>query len=86
MSRCFRFAAASVFVLAASAAGLYNAVFRLVEALRLFPAAVLAVALPALCRANGSGPLARVTILVTLMGVALTTGLSWFPFVSTLAA
>ena len=30
---------------------LYNAVFRVVDALRLFPAAVLAVALPVLCRA-----------------------------------
>ncbi|PYR50250.1 MAG: hypothetical protein DMF89_10065 [Acidobacteria bacterium] len=60
-----------------AAAGLYNAVFRLVEALRLFPAAVLAVALPALCRANGRGPLTRVTMLVTVVGLAVTTGL-WF--------
>src|SRR5207302_8223566 len=32
------------------AVGLYNAVFRLVEALRLFPAAVMAVALPSFFR------------------------------------
>jgi O-antigen/teichoic acid export membrane protein len=35
-----------------SAVALYNAVFRVVDALRLFPAAVLAVALPVLCRAQ----------------------------------
>jgi O-antigen/teichoic acid export membrane protein len=34
------------------AVALYSAVFRLIDALRLFPAAVLAVALPALCRAR----------------------------------
>src|SRR5262249_44960449 len=38
----------------------YNAVFRLVDALRLFPAAVLAVTLPALCRAEDFAALARV--------------------------
>jgi O-antigen/teichoic acid export membrane protein len=35
-----------------AAVGLYGAVFRIVDALRLFPAAALAVALPALCRAT----------------------------------
>jgi len=50
--------------------GLYNAVFRLVEALRLFPAAVLAVTLPLLCRASNIRPLARVSILVTGVGAA----------------
>jgi O-antigen/teichoic acid export membrane protein len=35
----------------AAAVGLYGAVFRIVDALRLFPAAVLAVKLPAMCRA-----------------------------------
>ena len=60
-----------------AAVGLYNAVFRLVEALRLFPAAVLAVALPVLCRAADRRPLTRVTLLVTLSGLALTIGL-WF--------
>ena len=33
-------------------AGIYNAAFRLIEALRLIPAAALAVAFPALCRAT----------------------------------
>lgn len=37
----------------------YNAVFRLVEALRLFPAAALAVVFPLLCRARDVRPLAR---------------------------
>jgi O-antigen/teichoic acid export membrane protein len=44
---------------------LYNAVFRLVEALRLFPAAVVAVMLPALCRAADPGPLGRVAVPLT---------------------
>jgi O-antigen/teichoic acid export membrane protein len=43
----------------------YNAVFRLVEALRLFPAAVLAVTLPILCRAGTLRPLVRVASGVT---------------------
>jgi O-antigen/teichoic acid export membrane protein len=50
--------------------GLYNAVFRLVEALRLFPAAVMAVMLPALCRATDLRPLARAATPVTLGAVA----------------
>ena len=41
--------------------GLYNAVFRLVDALRLFPAAVLAVALPVLVRATSAGSLFQVS-------------------------
>jgi O-antigen/teichoic acid export membrane protein len=49
----------------------YNAVFRLVEALRLFPAAVLAVALPALCRARDWRPLVRVAGGVTAFGGAI---------------
>ncbi|HYM24762.1 MAG TPA: oligosaccharide flippase family protein [Vicinamibacterales bacterium] len=48
-----------------AAVGLYNAVFRLIEALRLFPAAALAVALPSLCRATDLRPLARVSAGVT---------------------
>jgi O-antigen/teichoic acid export membrane protein len=48
-----------------NAVGLYNAVFRLVEALRLFPAAVLAVALPALFRATDARPLLSVSALLT---------------------
>jgi O-antigen/teichoic acid export membrane protein len=54
-----------------SAVALYNAVFRLVEALRLFPAAVLAVALPVLCRAGDRGPLTRVAVVVTLPALAV---------------
>jgi O-antigen/teichoic acid export membrane protein len=52
------------------AVGLYNAVFRLVEALRLFPAAALAVALPSLCRARDTRPLARVSLGVTAFAIA----------------
>jgi O-antigen/teichoic acid export membrane protein len=47
------------------AVALYNAVYRLVEALRLFPAAVLAVALPALFRATTTRPLVGVSMIVT---------------------
>ena len=43
----------------------YSAVFRLVEALRLFPAAVLAVALPSLCRAGDIRPLLRIAVPIT---------------------
>ena len=50
--------------------GLYNAVFRLVEALRLFPAAVMAVTLPSMCRAFDLRPLARAAAPVTLGAVA----------------
>jgi len=49
---------------------LYNAVFRLVEALRLFPAAVVAVALPSLCRASDLRPLARVALPITAFAIA----------------
>jgi O-antigen/teichoic acid export membrane protein len=52
--------------------GLYNAVFRLVEALRLFPAAVLAVVLPSLCRADDRRPLLRVSLAVTAFAMATT--------------
>ena len=52
------------------AVALYNAVFRLVEALRLFPAAVLAVALPSLARAGDLRPLARVAVPVTAVAIA----------------
>jgi O-antigen/teichoic acid export membrane protein len=54
----------------AHAVGMYNAVFRLVEALRLFPAAVLAVALPVLCRATNMRPAAQVSGVVTAFAVA----------------
>jgi O-antigen/teichoic acid export membrane protein len=63
------------------AVALYNAVFRLVEALRLFPAAVLAVALPALFRATDARPLLSVSGVVTAfsLGVAavLWTAAGW---------
>lgn len=48
----------------------YNAVFRLVEALRLFPAAVLAVALPSLCRAGDVRPLLRIAVPITACAAA----------------
>jgi O-antigen/teichoic acid export membrane protein len=51
---------------------LYNAAFRLVETVRLFPAAVLAVTLPSLCRATDTRPLRRVAGAVTLFGVVAT--------------
>jgi O-antigen/teichoic acid export membrane protein len=51
---------------------LYNAVFRLVEALRLFPAAVVAVMLPELCRASGARPLLRVALPLTAAAIAAT--------------
>jgi O-antigen/teichoic acid export membrane protein len=50
---------------------LYNAVFRVIEGLRLVPAAALAVALPDLCRARDVRPLATVSTLVTGGGVAV---------------
>jgi O-antigen/teichoic acid export membrane protein len=53
------------------AVALYNAVFRLVEALRLFPAAVLAVVLPSLVRAGDLRPLARVAVPVTAFAIAV---------------
>ena len=58
------------------AVGLYNAVFRLIEALRLFPAAVLAVTLPILVRAGDWRPLARVSLAVTGFA-AMVTAVSW---------
>ena len=48
-----------------TAVALYNAVFRVVDALRLFPAAVLAVALPVLCRAGDLKPLVRLAAPLT---------------------
>lgn len=52
-------------------AALYNAVFRLVEALRLFPSAVLAVTFPALCRARNLRPLLRVSAGLGALAVLL---------------
>jgi O-antigen/teichoic acid export membrane protein len=53
----------------------YNAVFRLVEALRLFPAAVLAVALPSLCRAGDLRPLMRIAVPIAGGAAAAAAGL-----------
>jgi O-antigen/teichoic acid export membrane protein len=60
------------------AVALYNSVFRLVEALRLFPAAVLAVALPTLFRASDARPLLSVSALLFGFSivVALTLGVA----------
>jgi O-antigen/teichoic acid export membrane protein len=44
--------------------GMYNAVFRLVEATRLLPAAALAVVFPDLCRASTSRPMTRLAIVL----------------------
>jgi len=54
------------------AVGLYNAVFRLVEALRLFPAAVIAVALPSLFRGRDLRPLVLAAAPITAGAVAVT--------------
>jgi O-antigen/teichoic acid export membrane protein len=54
----------------------YNAVFRLVEALRLFPAAVLAVSMPALCHARDLSVIVRVASKVTTFGLLATLALS----------
>jgi O-antigen/teichoic acid export membrane protein len=53
-----------------TAVALYNSVFRLVEALRLMPAAVLAVVLPTLCRAHDLRPVLRTS---AWLGVAAAT-------------
>jgi O-antigen/teichoic acid export membrane protein len=58
-----------------TAVALYNAVFRLVEALRLFPAAVLAVALPRLFRATTTRPLVQVSAAVIGFAVAVSMAL-----------
>jgi O-antigen/teichoic acid export membrane protein len=50
------------------AVGMYNAVFRLVEALRLFPAAVLAVVFPELCRAQTTRPMWRLALMLATVG------------------
>ena len=51
--------------------GVYNAAFRIVEALRLFPAAVLAVAFPALCRARNAQPVRQLGLLLLAGGSLL---------------
>ena len=57
------------------AVGLYNAVYRLVDAMRLFPAAVMAVMLPSLCRAATLRPLARVAAPLTIAAMAASAAL-----------
>jgi O-antigen/teichoic acid export membrane protein len=52
-----------------AAVGLYNAVFRLVEALRLFPAAVLAVALPVLFQATSRDVLVKLSSILTAAAI-----------------
>lgn len=51
--------------------GAYNAGFRLIEALRLIPAAVLAVTFPLLCQATSFEPLRRVATALTLGGMLM---------------
>ncbi|MEW6321798.1 MAG: polysaccharide biosynthesis C-terminal domain-containing protein, partial [Acidobacteriota bacterium] len=58
-------------------AGAYNAVFRLVEAVRLAPAAVLAVMFPALCRAADAAPLSRLAARLGAAGVAVGAATAW---------
>ncbi len=60
--------------LGSSALGLYNAAFRLVDALRLLPAAVLAVALPRIFRATSRTPIVAIAAFVTA-GAAVVSGL-----------
>jgi O-antigen/teichoic acid export membrane protein len=54
----------------------YNAVFRLVDGLRLAPAAIVAVALPGLCRATTAQPLVRTSAIATGAAIAVT-GVLW---------
>jgi O-antigen/teichoic acid export membrane protein len=58
-----------------TAVALYNAVFRLVEALRLFPAAVLAVALPAIFQATSRQVLVKLSTALTAAAAALSAAL-----------
>jgi O-antigen/teichoic acid export membrane protein len=55
--------------------GLYNAAFRVVEALRLFPAALLAVMLPRLVNAANPRPLARLAVALTAFGIVVAVAL-----------
>jgi len=55
--------------------GVYNAAFRIVEALRLFPAAVLAVAFPFLCRARDAAPVRQLGTWLLVGGSVLTVAL-----------
>lgn len=53
------------------AVGLYDAVFRIVEAMRVLPAAALAVWFPVLCRARDLRPLGRLAGVLALAGAAV---------------
>ena len=53
------------------AVGLYNSAFRSVEALRLLPAALLAVTFPALCVAQDTTPLKRLSVALAASGVVI---------------
>ena len=59
-----------------TAVALYNAVFRVVDALRLFPAAVLAVTLPVLCRATSRHVLVKLSTILTGAALAVS-GVLW---------
>lgn len=52
------------------AVGAYNGAYRLIDALRLVPAAALAVALPALCRAGTTQPMIRLALPLTALALA----------------
>lgn len=54
------------------AVAIYNAAFRLLEGVRLLPGAVMAVALPSLCQATDARPMRRVSLGLTVFGVATT--------------
>src|SRR5207302_3951960 len=54
------------------AVALYNAVFRLIEALRLFPAALLAVMLPVVLRATDTQALRRSSFAVLAFAAPIT--------------
>jgi O-antigen/teichoic acid export membrane protein len=58
------------------AVALYNAAFRLLEAVRLLPAAVMAVVLPTLFRSADARPFSRVSWGLTAFGV-VTAMLAW---------
>ena len=55
---------------------LYNAVFRVIEGLRLVPAAMVAVSLPGLCRARDLRPLRNVSAGV-VVGAAFVVAIAW---------
>ena len=69
-----------------AAVGAYNAAFRLVDAIRLVPAAVLAVAFPSMVRARDAATIRRVALPLTAVGLAAGLGTAFTaPFVMHLA-